>query len=115
MQINIINDKATALTRARYQRLSAFYDLMEGLSERSRSPWFKQLWELVTGTEVLEVGVGTGKNMPFYPVGVKLTAIDLTPGMLERARKRAAGLRLNIWHGSEKSCLRQKHLYNLRY
>ncbi len=40
--------------------------------------------------------MGTGKNMPFYPLGVKMTAIDLTPGMLERARKRAADLRLHI-------------------
>ena len=85
-----IDLKATALTRARYQRLSATYDLMESLTEKRFYPWRKQLWELVTGTEILEVGVGTGKNMPFYPLGVKMTAIDLTPGMLERARKRAA-------------------------
>ncbi len=91
-----IDEKATALTRARYQRLSTFYDLMEGLAEQRYYSWRKQLWELVAGTEILEVGVGTGKNMPFYPLGVKMTAIDLTPGMLERARKRAADLRLHI-------------------
>ena len=91
-----IDEKATALTRARYQRLSATYDLMESLTEKRFYPWRKQLWELVTGTEFLEVGVGTGKNMPFYPLGVKLTAIDLTPGMLGHARKRAAALRLHI-------------------
>lgn len=91
-----IDEKATALTRARYQRLSATYDLMESLTEKRFHPWRKQLWEIVTGTDILEAGVGTGKNMPFYPLGVKLTAIDLTPGMLERARKRAADLRLHI-------------------
>jgi len=91
-----IDEKATALTRARYQRLSTVYDLMESMSEMRYYPWRKQLWNLIQGTEILEVGVGTGKNMPFYPVGVKLTAIDLTPGMLERARKRAADLRLHV-------------------
>jgi ubiquinone/menaquinone biosynthesis C-methylase UbiE len=91
-----IDIKATDLTRARYQRLSAIYDLMENVSEKRFGPWRNQLWELVEGTEILEVGVGTGKNMPFYPVGVKMTAIDLTPGMLERARKRATDLRLNF-------------------
>jgi len=40
------------------------------------------------------VGVGTGKNMPFYPSGVQITAIDLTPGMLERAQERARMLSL---------------------
>ncbi len=94
MQITI-DEKATALTRARYQRLSAFYDAMEGLSEQRFSPWRRQLWELVDGMEILEAGVGTGKNMPFYPLDIRLTAIDLTPGMLERAHKRARELRLN--------------------
>jgi ubiquinone/menaquinone biosynthesis C-methylase UbiE len=91
-----IDEKATALTRARYQRLSTIYDLMEGSSEKRYYPWRKQLWELVEGTEILEVGVGTGKNMPFYPVGIRMTAIDLTPGMLERARQRAIDLKLHI-------------------
>jgi len=95
MQITI-DERATALTRARYQRLSAFYDVVEGMSEQRYSPWRKRLWEMVDGTEVLEVGVGTGKNMPFYPFGTKITAIDLTPGMLERARERARELRLNL-------------------
>jgi ubiquinone/menaquinone biosynthesis C-methylase UbiE len=38
--------------------------------------------------QVLEVGVGTGRNFPFYPEGVRLTCIDLSPPMLEIARKR---------------------------
>src|SRR5829696_1609824 len=39
--------------------------------------------------EVLEVAVGTGRNFPFYPEGVRLTGIDLSPAMLEIARKKA--------------------------
>ncbi|MFL6033319.1 MAG: class I SAM-dependent methyltransferase [Rubrobacteraceae bacterium] len=39
--------------------------------------------------KVLEVAVGTGRNFPFYPEGVRLTGIDLSPAMLEIARKRA--------------------------
>jgi ubiquinone/menaquinone biosynthesis C-methylase UbiE len=39
--------------------------------------------------EVLEVAVGTGRNFPFYPEGARLTGIDLSPPMLEIARKRA--------------------------
>lgn len=93
---NTIDERATALTRARYQRISAFYDVMEGLFEQRYSLWRKRLWKSVSGTEILEVGVGTGKNMPFYPLGTKITAIDLTPGMLEHARKRASDLRLNV-------------------
>ncbi|MEU7401877.1 class I SAM-dependent methyltransferase [Streptomyces sp. NPDC044948] len=42
------------------------------------------------GREVLEVAVGTGRNLPHYPAGAKVVGIDLSPGMLERARPRAA-------------------------
>jgi ubiquinone/menaquinone biosynthesis C-methylase UbiE len=46
--------------------------------------------------ETLEVAVGTGLNLPFYPRSVHLTAIDLSTGMLERARLRAAELDLSV-------------------
>jgi ubiquinone/menaquinone biosynthesis C-methylase UbiE len=39
--------------------------------------------------ETLEVGVGTGLNLPFYPGDVRLTGIDLSPAMLAIARRRA--------------------------
>lgn len=29
-----------------------------------------------------------GKNIPYYPEGLEITAIDLTPGLLERAKVR---------------------------
>lgn len=40
----------------------------------------------------MEVGVGTGKNIPYYPPDVKITAIDFSPKMLQRARKRSIKL-----------------------
>lgn len=88
--------RATAVTRSRYQRISPFYDTMEIMSERSFRPWRERLWSMVEGPQVLEVGVGTGKNIPFYPSGMEITAIDLTPGMLEKALKRASKLNLDV-------------------
>jgi ubiquinone/menaquinone biosynthesis C-methylase UbiE len=41
---------------------------------------------------VLEIGVGTGFNFPYYPAAVSsITATDPVDGMLTRARRRAAG------------------------
>jgi ubiquinone/menaquinone biosynthesis C-methylase UbiE len=44
----------------------------------------------------LEVGVGTGANLPFYPKGLTLTAIDFSSGMLDEARKKAQELDLEV-------------------
>ncbi len=81
----------TARTRRRYDRNSPLYDMMEHLMEgRAFGRWRERLWSLVEGHDILEIGVGTGKNIPFYPAGAAMTAIDLSPRMLERAGLRAA-------------------------
>lgn len=90
--VKYVDDEATALTRARYQRISPIYDKIEGLMEWRFRRWRKKLWHSVRGPEVLEVGVGTGKNMEFWPVDLKITAFDLTPGMLDIARQRIKSL-----------------------
>jgi len=89
-----IDLKATEKTRARYQRIAPVYDLMEVFSERRYFDWRNRLWAMIRGNSILEVGVGTGKNMPFYPEGVHITGIDLTPGMLDRAQVRLAEMGL---------------------
>ncbi len=42
--------------------------------------------------EVLEIAVGTGRNLPYYGEGVRLTGMELSPAMLEIARGRAREL-----------------------
>lgn len=41
---------------------------------------------------VLELAVGTGRNLPHYPAGVTLTGVEQSPQMLAIARRRAADL-----------------------
>lgn len=45
---------------------------------------------------VLEVAVGTGRNLPFYPRGIRHVGIDLTPAMLSIARDRAHDLGIDV-------------------
>jgi ubiquinone/menaquinone biosynthesis C-methylase UbiE len=91
-QANVIDKHATEITRQRYQRLSLFYDLMETMAEKRYHPWRERIWSYVNGGSMLEVGVGTGKNLPYYPASAYITSIDLTPGMLEQAKRKARTL-----------------------
>lgn len=82
-----------AVTRARYERLAPVYDFLEWLPERTRfGRWRARLWRGVPPGRVLEVGVGTGKNMPYYPPDTIVTAVDISPKMLARAARRAIRL-----------------------
>lgn len=42
--------------------------------------------------KVLEIAIGTGLNLPFYPADVEITGIEISPAMLEIARRRANNL-----------------------
>ncbi|MBW1643749.1 MAG: class I SAM-dependent methyltransferase, partial [Deltaproteobacteria bacterium] len=73
----------SALTRKRYNRLAFIYDFFEYPMEWLKfASWRVDLMNKVKGRQVLEVGVGTGKNLPYYPRDIKVTAIDLSPRML---------------------------------
>lgn len=49
--------------------------------------------------EVLEIGFGSGLNLPHYPPGIrKLTTIDANPGMSPLAQKRIASSPINVDH-----------------
>ena len=89
----------TEMIRARYDRISPYYDFMELLSEKVVfSRWRRKVFDILDGDTILEVGVGTGKNLDFYPVGKPITAIDFSRGMLRRARRKAEskGMKVNL-------------------
>ena len=80
----------SANTRRRYDRIAPIYDFWDIVPEHLLySSWRRQLWNGLRAEKILEIGVGTGKNMSFYPPGARVTAIDISPKMLEKAAKRA--------------------------
>lgn len=88
-------DREREATREHYNRVAMLYDLVEVLDERTFRPWRQKLLAHAGGC-VLEVGVGTGKNFPWYPPGVALTGIDIAEKMLAAARQRARRLGLAV-------------------
>ena len=77
----------TAAVRRHYDRKARVYDLLEWAPERVYRRWRRTLWRDVAGGSILEIGVGTGLNIPFYPAAARITAIDLSEPMLDRARR----------------------------
>jgi ubiquinone/menaquinone biosynthesis C-methylase UbiE len=72
----------------RYERIAAFYDLLDLPFEYGRYRKIRPLlFDGITG-RILDAGVGTGRNFPFYPPTAKVIGIDLSPAMLARAGRR---------------------------
>ncbi|MGG6314199.1 class I SAM-dependent methyltransferase [Paenibacillus macerans] len=59
----------------------------------AHSQWRQQLFRYAHGN-VLELAVGAGANFPYYPLGVQVTAVDFSPGMIEKAKRRAQHLQV---------------------
>ena len=75
--------------RERYQRIAPFYDLLDFPFEHGRYRHIRPLLFAGLSGRILDAGVGTGCNIPFYPADACVTGIDLSPAMLARARQRA--------------------------
>ena len=89
--------RSTSVIQRRYDRQAALYDLREAPMEVFIGRWRRRLWRQVPpGSRVLEVGVGTGRNMRHYPPGVSVVAADFSPKMLARAVRRARQHRTDV-------------------
>jgi len=75
--------------KKRYDRIVPLFDLMEFLPEKiAMVHWRKQLLSYLNAGQTLELGVGTGKNLPHYAPGFQLVAVDISQRMIEIARKK---------------------------
>jgi ubiquinone/menaquinone biosynthesis C-methylase UbiE len=72
----------------RYQRVAWAYDLLDVPFEYGRYRKIRpQMFRGLSG-RILDAGVGTGRNFPFYPAASAVVGIDLSPAMLARAQRR---------------------------
>ena len=92
---NEVLGKELERTRRLWDRYAAHYDREMARTERLLFPGGREWVCGQVSGNVLEVAVGTGRNLPYYGSGVTLTGIDLSPGMLAVARGRARDLGLD--------------------
>ena len=89
-------DDQTVLVREYYNEAARSYDSwMVGFDRVMLGRGRSRMCSRARG-RTLEVAVGTGANLPFYPPDAKLTGIDLSPAMLAVAERRAQRLDLDI-------------------
>lgn len=80
----------TSFVEGVYGKMASVYDVFFGLTLHHGRAKAIQRMGIKPEDQTLEVGVGTGIGLPLYPRKCSVTAIDLSEGMLERARGRVA-------------------------
>ncbi|MBI2852388.1 MAG: class I SAM-dependent methyltransferase [Chloroflexi bacterium] len=88
--------QATKRVRKGYNRMAPRYDFLIGFCGSRFERWRQLAWSKVEGTRILEVGVGTGRNFPYYPRNVDITGVELSEGMMERAMEKALRNHINV-------------------
>lgn len=73
---------------AKYRITSRFYDVLDFPWERQYRHWRPRLLRDVSGA-VIDVGVGTGRNLPYYARDADVTGVDLSRDMLRTATRRS--------------------------
>lgn len=80
-------EQVTAKVRQKYDNSSRHYDLMEFPMELLWfNRWRGKLFKMVKGPRVLEVGVGTGKNLRYYSNEYAVIGVDISEGMISKAK-----------------------------
>ena len=86
-----------------YDRFAPFYDLStwlysrwKGMSVEARLREYLDELEVKEGDRVLEVSVGTGRNLQFLPRSAQFFGLDISWGMLKQCRRNAAKWKLDV-------------------
>jgi ubiquinone/menaquinone biosynthesis C-methylase UbiE len=89
-------DAATQRQREVWQSAAPRYDRAMAGVERGLLVGNREWIAERSRGRVLEVAIGSGRSLEFYPPGTDLTGVDLTPEMLDLARARARELELVV-------------------
>lgn len=83
----------TMSAASKYNRIAPVYELLDlPLEFFFFRKWRKEALSGLSG-KVLEIGVGSGRNLKYYPAGCSVTGIDASEGMLEKARQKTGGVK----------------------
>jgi len=82
---------ADTVTQAKWDKLAPRFDGMASKGVEARwEPFKRKLFSHMRGN-ILFLALGTGLDIQFFPPGQTITAIDISPKMIEQAATRIAG------------------------
>ncbi len=82
-------------TRKKWDAAAKTFDIFSFADDRRLGADKKRLFARMRG-RTLHVAAGTGNDFKYFPPGMDITAIDISPLMLERAKRKAAAYRGTI-------------------
>ena len=71
-----------------YKRVSSFYDMTFGQVFRPGQKTLIKKMDCADTDSVLEIGIGTGSSFQYYPKNTNVVGIDISPDMLDLAKKK---------------------------
>ncbi|MGH7927116.1 MAG: class I SAM-dependent methyltransferase [Candidatus Binatia bacterium] len=80
----------------KYDRFACWYDWVEGIPDVLGIRVLRRRLVREARGRVLEVAVGTGKNLRYYPRESRIVAVDLSKEMLKIAQMRAGKLSMKV-------------------
>ena len=96
-------------SKEKYNRIARFYDLHSKLAEIVWfTRWRNQFISPLKG-KILEVGIGTGKNIEYYNKEAEVVGIDFSEKMLQIAKEKLVKLR------KKNITLKQMDVENLKF
>ncbi|MBI4596064.1 MAG: class I SAM-dependent methyltransferase [Candidatus Tectomicrobia bacterium] len=85
-----MNPSLTA--KKKWNRNARVYDLMTFMETRGRSAAVKRDMLAICQGKILEVGIGTGHNLQFYPRNISIIGVDISDAMLRKAKRKLTEL-----------------------
>jgi len=99
----------TTRSKKKYNRIARFYDLHSKLAERIWFTKWRNKFILPLKGKILEVGIGTGKNIGYYNKEAEVVGIDFSEKMLQIAKEKL------VKSGKRNITLKQRDVENLKF